>query len=155
MIRRNLPRSPNKLEGKQTGCANILQLSPSAHKQGFGAQATKTGSFQGTPATFTIPTNPSVANLLILGSVKDGDQVLLDDSSHYFCLHELSDVTALKHHLKGEKPNLKPRKERGTGQLPEPYLAVGPECNSSMSILEKHIKGVALFESHVWPWAPE
>lgn len=61
-------------------------------------------------------------------------------------LHELSDAPALRHHLKGEKPNLKPRKERGMGQLPEPHLAVGPECNSSMSIVGKRIKGTALFQ---------
>lgn len=109
-----------------------------------------TGWFQVTCATFTIPTCPSVANLLIPGTVNQ-----VNEFQPLLYLHELSDTPALEQCLKGGKPNLKPGKERSMGQLPEPYLAVRPEGNSSMSILEKHIKGIALSESHIWPGALE
>lgn len=74
-----------------------------------------TGWFQVTSATFTIPTSPSVANLLIPGSVNQ-----VNEFQPLLYLHDLSDIPALEQHLKGGKPNLKPRKERSMGQVPEP-----------------------------------
>lgn len=85
-----------------------------------------------------------MANLLIPGSVNQ-----VNEFQPLLYLHELSNIPALEQCLKGGKPNLKPRKERSMGQLPEHYVAVKPEGNSSMSILEKRIKGIALSESHI------
>lgn len=113
----------------------------------FGAQATETNSIQVTLSTLTIPSKSFYS--------KPTGPKWRPNSPGWFqpllYLHELSYVVALMHPLKGAKPYLKPHRERGKGQLPQPHLTAGPECSPSVSILGKYIKGTALFESHIWP----
>lgn len=115
-VRQTLPERRNKLEkGNGTGLCRY----PAALALSGSAQATETGSFQETPATLVIPSKSSHGKPTGPGQPKRWRPSSTGRFQPLLYLHELSYVTALKHHLWEKKNHLKPHKERNMGQHPD------------------------------------
>lgn len=94
-----------------------MLISCSSLSLSSSAQATETGSFQETPATLVIPSKSSHGKPTGPRQPKTWRPSSTGQFQPLFYLHELSYVTALKHHLwEKKKNNLKPHKERNMGQ---------------------------------------